>query len=307
MSAGITNFRFVVAVTDPDWLAFVRHAEIAELNFWRPGDASVAATPGTPWLFYVARDKAILGCAYFELYRRLPVWYAWEAFGHANGSGDVASFLQKISLHRHRSVAQEDNIGCVALSSPLFFDDPIDFKRFAGVWTGRNPIKYFSVVEPQGSALWAAVGKRINLAPDASGSSASPLVLPNSVLVEPRLGQGAFRVLVAEAYERRCVVTGERALPALEAAHIKPYSLVRKHELPNGLLFRADIHRLFDQGYVSIEPSLRFRVSRAIREEFLNGQEYYEFDRRKIRAPMLETSAPSAEYLEWHYSTVFKG
>ena len=42
-------------------------------------------------------------------------------------------------------------------------------------------------------------------------------------LIRPRLGQGAFRVLVTDIYRRRCAVTQERTLPALEAAHIRPY------------------------------------------------------------------------------------
>ena len=42
------------------------------------------------------------------------------------------------------------------------------------------------------------------------------------VLVTPRLGQGAFRVMVTDFYERRCAITRERSLPVLEAAHIKP-------------------------------------------------------------------------------------
>lgn len=43
-------------------------------------------------------------------------------------------------------------------------------------------------------------------------------------LIRPRLGQGAFRVLVTDVYGRKCAVTGERTLPALEAAHIRPYA-----------------------------------------------------------------------------------
>jgi putative restriction endonuclease len=38
----------------------------------------------------------------------------------------------------------------------------------------------------------------------------------------PRLGQGAFRLLVTGTYERRCAVTRERTLPALHAAHVRP-------------------------------------------------------------------------------------
>ena len=43
----------------------------------------------------------------------------------------------------------------------------------------------------------------------------------------------------------------------MEAAHIKPYSLVKRHELPNGLLMRSDLHRLFDEGYLTVDPKDR--------------------------------------------------
>ena len=71
------------------------------------------------------------------------------------------------------------------------------------------------------------------------------------LLIRPRLGQGAFRVLVTDIYQRRCAVTQERTLPALEAAHIRPYGEGGQHEAQNGLLLRRDIHSLFDAGYVN--------------------------------------------------------
>ena len=74
-----------------------------------------------------------------------------------------------------------------------------------------------------------------------------------------RLGQSSFRLEVLAAYELRCAVTGERTLPVLEAAHIKPFSLVKAHSVDNGLSLRSDIHRLYDQGYVSVTPDLVFR------------------------------------------------
>jgi putative restriction endonuclease len=73
-------------------------------------------------------------------------------------------------------------------------------------------------------------------------------------LIQPRLGQGAFRVLVTDVYNRRCAVTHERTLPALEAAHIRPYGDGGEHEARNGLLLRRDIHSLFDAGYVTSRP-----------------------------------------------------
>jgi putative restriction endonuclease len=62
-------------------------------------------------------------------------------------------------------------------------------------------------------------------------------------LICPRLGQGSFRFAVEQAYQQ-CAVTKEHSIPALEAAHIKPYSLGGFHEVNNGLLLRADIHKL---------------------------------------------------------------
>ncbi|HEY8420065.1 MAG TPA: HNH endonuclease, partial [Clostridia bacterium] len=53
-------------------------------------------------------------------------------------------------------------------------------------------------------------------------------------LVKQRLGQGAFRVLVTDAYNRQCAVSGEKILPALEATHIKPYSKEGPNDVKNG-------------------------------------------------------------------------
>lgn len=86
-------------------------------------------------------------------------------------------------------------------------------------------------------------------------------------MVEPPLGQGAFRVLVTDLDERRCAVTRERTPPALEAAHIRPYSEGGGHETPNGLLLRRDIRSLYDAGYVTVTPGLDFEVSGASKRD----------------------------------------
>lgn len=68
------------------------------------------------------------------------------------------------------------------------------------------------------------------------------------VTILPRLGQGTFRIVVTDAYERQCAVTGERTLPVLEAAHVRPYGRSGPHDPRNGLLLRSDLHTLFDRG-----------------------------------------------------------
>ena len=95
------------------------------------------------------------------------------------------------------------------------------------------------------------------------------------ITIRPRLGQGAFRVEVTDAYSRRCAITGEKTLPALEAGHIRPYAKSGPHEIRNGLLLRSDIHNLFDLGYLTVTTDYKVEVSRRIKEEYDNGRHYY--------------------------------
>ena len=126
-------------------------------------------------------------------------------------------------------------------------------------------------------------------------------------MVKPRLGQGAFRTLVTDLYDRRCAVTRERTLPALDAAHIKPYSKGGVHEATNGLLLRKDIHGLFDFGYVTVTPDLHFEVSGKVREEFENGREYYAMHGKQIVVPKKLADQPDTEVLSWHNEKIYKG
>ena len=126
-------------------------------------------------------------------------------------------------------------------------------------------------------------------------------------IVLPRLGQGLFRILVTDAYSRRCAMTGERTLPVLEAAHIKPYSLVKRHELSNGVLMRSDLHTLFDEGYLTVDPKDRcVVVSKRIREEFENGKDYYKLQGQVLREPNDAWAKPSLENLEYHAHNVYR-
>ena len=113
-------------------------------------------------------------------------------------------------------------------------------------------------------------------------------------------------MLVTGLYERRCAVTRERTLPALEAAHIRPYNEGGEHAASNGILLRRDIHSLFDAGYVTVTPEHRFLVSRRIKEEFENGRDYYALDGRKIDVPARPERQPDAAALRWHNEERFE-
>jgi putative restriction endonuclease len=115
-----------------------------------------------------------------------------------------------------------------------------------------------------------------------------------------------FWVLVTEAYERRCSITGERTLPGLQASHIKPFSQEGEHRVSNGLLLRADLHILFDQGVVTVTPEHEVLVSDAIRERFENGRDYYVLRGQKLKVvPSARRDQPDPELLRWHNVATF--
>jgi putative restriction endonuclease len=147
--------------------------------------------------------------------------------------------------------------------------------------------KTYSVDEADGAALWEAVAARLQTRPGSIEAER----FGTPVLVRPRLGQGAFRLLVTDTYHRRCAVTQERTLPALDAAHIRPYAEGGIHEVTNGLLLRRDLHSLFDRGYVTVTPQLRFEVSRRIKEEFENGRDYYALHGRPSVCRLISTGS----------------
>jgi hypothetical protein len=80
-----------------------------------------------------------------------------------------------------------------------------------------------------------------------------------------------------------------------------------EHDARNRLLLRRDIHSLFDAGYVTVTPDLRFEVSRRIREEFDNGRHCYELHGKLIFAPADRLRSPDVEALRWHNEHAFRG
>jgi hypothetical protein len=69
-------------------------------------------------------------------------------------------------------------------------------------------------------------------------------------------------VAVTEAHGRQCAISDGKVLPALDAAHIKPYSDGGLHAESNGILLRKDIHSVFDAGYATIGEKYCFSVSK---------------------------------------------
>ena len=307
--------QFFVGVTDSAWHSFLAALKPDEVNFWRPGGSTTfkAVPEGSPFLFKLHSPlNYIVGGGFFIRYETLPVSIAWAAFQEKNGASSLEELAGMIGRHR-RDSAIDPTIGCVVLTDPFFFrqDDWIPIPRdwAPNIVTGKR----YDTSASSGAALWIAVSERLaRYRPDLGADllvdavRESPTGYGNLYLTRGRIGQGAFRVLVTGAYHRRCAITGERTLPVLEAAHIKPHALSGPNRVNNGLLLRSDLHILFDRGYLSISPDLQVRVSPAIREEYENGRDYYALAGRKlVQVPSRQIEMPNLEYLEWHNQNVF--
>jgi putative restriction endonuclease len=319
--------KLYVGITDYDW--FKLHSSkltVEEVNFWKPSSqlGFKVLQWGEPFLFKLhAPRNFIVGGGFFTKFLRLPVSLAWETFGEANGARSLDEVRVRITKYRKQPIAPTEDpvIGCILLEEPFFFDEqnwipiPSDFK-VGGIQMGKG----YDMESGTGLMLWREVTERLNGAVARPSGRASVSVGPATIaavesarfgkpqIVTPRLGQGSFRILVADAYGRRCTMTAERTFPAFEAAHIHRYSRGGDHSLSNGLLLRSDLHKLFDLGYLTIEPStLKIRVSRTIREEFENGRDYYRLDGQPLRQPDNQLAFPSMEKLKYHYENEFRG
>ncbi len=311
--------KYYVALTDYEWFEFLRQRKPDEVNFWRPGgqQSFPALETGGPFVFKLhGRSKAIAGLGFFMKYTRLPLSYAWKVFQEKNGASDFSTLLMQILKYRGTSPRKEPDplIGCTILANPCFFDEQ-DWVSPPHDWSPSIVQgKGYDTSDPTGADLWDQIQQKLHRYRPEEPLKKFPLVAePQSeydayYLARQRPGQGTFRVLVTEAYERQCAITGERALPVLEASHIKPFSESGPNIPPNGLLLRADLHILFDSGYITVTKDYDVEVSRRIKEDFDNGRNYYEFHGKHLKVvPRNTLERPSREFIEWHNENAFRG
>lgn len=309
-----------ILVTDRAWFRFLSsRPNLQEVNFWRPSDKRTPRQlqPGMPVIFKLKKEHGdwIVGFGIFARHELLPAWLAWDAFEERNGAATFADMRERIERLRRSTGAAgtgvgDYEIGCLMITQPVFLPER-DWIRPPVDWP-PNVVqqKAYDLSAGEGARVWAelrqAVGSKVLSALGVAEAPEEPRY-GEPMLVQPRLGQGIFRLAVTDAYGRACAVTTEHSLPALEAAHIRPYSDGGKHEVRNGLLLRSDIHRLFDKGYVGVTPDYRFVVSERLRDDYSNGRSYYPLDGKSIHLPQDLRVQPDRELLDWRQSHVFRG
>lgn len=310
--------KFYLGVTDTNWYEYLSDINPEDINFWQPGGKSTfrVLEQGAPFLFKLKYPaNVIAGVGFFSSHTFLPINMAWDVFGNRNGCDSFSAFKHHIIQYRADKLNPNPTIGCIVLTNPIFFK-PKDWIKVPSDWS-KSIVqgKSYDTSEPIGQALWSKVEALLKTYLKGSPVEEESRIMQEdeprygeSILRKVRIGQGAFRILVTDAYTRRCSISGEKTLPVLEAAHIKPYALAGPHSISNGLLLRSDVHKLFDSGYLTITPELKVEVSKRIKEEFQNGKEYYQFHGKELLyLPKQEVQKPRREFIQWHNENVYRG
>lgn len=116
-------------------------------------------------------------------------------------------------------------------------------------------------------------------------------------LIRQRRGQPAFRKMLLDSYNSQCAISDCNGAEALEACHIKPYSISGNNSVNNGLLLRSDLHTLFDLGLILINPET-YSVEIA---DSLTKTSYLKYQNSKLKLPNKLQDYPCREFLQWHY------
>ncbi|MGY4720072.1 HNH endonuclease [Naumannella huperziae] len=92
-----------------------------------------------------------------------------------------------------------------------------------------------------------------------------------------------------------CAFTGEAPTRVLEAGHLYSYAQLGVHHEHGGLLLRRDIHRLFDDGWLAVDPeSLRIDVANPLE----SYPQYARLHDQRLRADVQDSQV---QWLSHHW------
>jgi len=96
--------------------------------------------------------------------------------------------------------------------------------------------------------------------PEGKGSASRKV----TVEVEQRMQQAAFRLRLGRHYGWRCMVSGTTIKATIDAAHLPGRDWRYDNAVSDGILLRADLHRLLDAGLAQIKHG-RFLIDAKVR------------------------------------------
>ena len=107
-----------------------------------------------------------------------------------------------------------------------------------------------------------------------------------------RQGQSKFRATLLENYKMKCSITNCDVPAALEACHIYPYMGPKTNHPQNGIILRADIHSLYDQGLIYFDENyivhLHGKLKISSQYKYLDGVPLKNVPKDKEKKPSID-------------------
>ena len=258
-------------------------------------------------------DIAIGGFGYFARYSPLSEWLAWDCFRQANGCGSFEEMHARLERIRRGSDKSDAKgilqIGCIIVVNATFFASPNGFHNRA---TGQSRNLRHAVYDldvGEGIRVWAECLTRVQ--PDRElrvAEPEAPIEMPrygSPILIQPRLGQGAFRVSVTEAYNRACAVTQEHSLPALEAAHIRPFANEGPHEVQTECFYEQIFIACSNKATSPSDRITRWKSAIGCEMTIRMAEVITRFAALGFLCRLSDRERPTPDLLAWHNQNVF--
>jgi hypothetical protein len=115
-----------------------------------------------------------------------------------------------------------------------------------------------------------------------------------------RKGQPALRRKLLRVYSNQCCISRTGPENVLQAAHIEPHFKKGNNHSTNALLLRSDIHDLFDDGLILIEP----KTLKVFIHPSLDGTVYQEFAGKNL-LPRSDGEQPDSDKLKDRWQTYY--
>ena len=292
---------FAIAPTDLNWFEFLKDENSSrEINFWTPTPWGVEGLKEGDRLYFMLKApiRRIGGYGVFVRYADMTASEAWSTYGRGNGVATLEELVKKVSSFAERRSSHfslKDNplIGCIELKDSVLLDldeyvDPAECSHSFPKQVVK--LKYFH--EKDGFAERIGIGEATTNFSLLTGPSEQKFIKQKD-----RKGQSAFRQQTLKNYGYRCCISGETVVELLEAAHIQPYIDKRSNHPQNGLCLRVDLHRLFDEGLISISKKNTVMISKK-----LAGSSYEGLNGRSVSLPANPIDHPAPVVLDLHRS-----
>lgn len=182
-------------------------------------------------------------------------------------------FLHRASMKKYRK-RQNKGVNPIHHGIPFLFETEKSLEQFFNAIFNHTATKDKSTkpglseqtTEQENDATPDIIDELNNAKPELLGLKETE----KSSVIKSRVGQGVFRDLLLEFWDKKCAVT-ELDLPALlRASHIRPWrdsSNADRLNVYNGLLLAPQFDLAFDRGYITFADSKELVISPKLPEK----------------------------------------